>query len=203
MYLVKTPNYLQQAFPQLEWKYNNAKQTIYLTFDDGPHPKTTPVVLDILQRYGAKATFFCVGDNIQKYPTYFHKIQNAGHQVGSHTFNHLSGWTTSNTDYYRNVRKAATMVKSPLFRPPYGRITPNQSKFLSKYYRIVMWDVLSGDFDTTLTPEVCYDNVVRNTTNGSVVVFHDSLKSIDILEQTLPNILDHFANKGYKFEAIS
>lgn len=203
MYLVKTPNYLQQAFPQLEWNYKNANKTIYLTFDDGPHPKTTPVVLDILQRYGAKATFFCVGDNIQKYPTYFHKIQSEGHQVGSHTFNHLSGWTTSNTDYYRNVRKAATLVKSPLFRPPYGRITPNQSKFLSKYYRIVMWDVLSGDFDTTLTPETCYDNVVRHTTNGSVVVFHDSLKSIEILEQTLPDILDHFGNKGYKFEAIS
>ncbi len=203
MYLVKTPTYLQQAFPQLEWNYKTEDKRLFLTFDDGPNPETTPIILDILQRYSAKATFFCVGDNIRKHPKEFKSILDKGHQVGSHTFNHLSGWTTSNTEYYRNVRKAAAMVKTPFFRPPYGRITPNQSKFLSKYYRIVMWDVLSGDFDSTVSAEHCYHNVVKNTRNGSVVVFHDSLKSIQVLKEALPNVLDHFAGAGYIFDAIS
>jgi peptidoglycan-N-acetylglucosamine deacetylase len=202
MYLVKTPSYLRQAFPQLEWSYQTKQKSLFLTFDDGPDPATTPVILDILQRYKAKGTFFCVGDNIQKYPTVFNDLLDNGHQVGSHTFNHLNGWRTPNVEYYRNVRRAAALTQTPLFRPPYGRITPNQSKFLAKYYRIVMWDVLSGDFDTEVSADVCYSNVVKNAKNGSIIVFHDSLKSIKTVQEALPKILDHFALRGYAFEAI-
>jgi len=202
MYLVKTPSYLQQAFPTLEWRYQTRDKVLYLTFDDGPTPEATPEILEILQRYNAKATFFCVGDNISKYPGLFKTLQDKGHQVGSHTFNHLSGWTTANPDYYQNVRKAAKLVKTPLFRPPYGRITPNQTKFLSKHYRIVMWDVLSGDFDQTLSPETCLQNVVKNSKNGSIVVFHDSQKSKDLVLEVLPQVLSHFGKKGYRFDII-
>jgi len=202
MYLVKTPSYLQQAFPTLEWRYQTRDKVLYLTFDDGPTPEATPEILKILQRYNAKATFFCVGDNISKYPELFKTLQDDGHQVGSHTFNHLSGWTTSNPAYYRNVRKAARLVKTPLFRPPYGRITPNQTKFLSRYYRIVMWDVLSGDFDQTLSPEACLQNVVKHSKNGSIVVFHDSQKSKDLVLDVLPRVLSHFSKKGYRFDII-
>lgn len=202
MYLVKTPKYVQQAFPSIEWRYQTNNKVIYLTFDDGPTPQSTIPILDILQRYDAKATFFCVGDNIKKYPKLYHSMTDHGHEVGSHTFNHLSGWTTSNQNYYSNIHKAAEMVDSSLFRPPYGRMTPLQTKEISKDYRIVMWDVLSGDFDQNISVKKCFDNVTKNSKPGSVVVFHDSEKTANLVTKVLPQVLEYFAANGYSFEAI-
>lgn len=202
MYLVKTPKYVQEAFPTMEWRYQTVDKVLYLTFDDGPTPESTPTILEILQRYGAKATFFCVGDNIRKFPQLVDTIIDEGHKIGSHTYNHLSGWTTTNRTYYSNIHKAADLVDSRLFRPPYGRITPNQSKQISKDYRIVMWDVLSGDFDKNITADQCYHNVINNSKPGSVVVFHDSKKTTSLVSKVLPRVLEFFDANGYQFDSI-
>ena len=203
MYLVKTPKYLQEAFPSIEWRYKTTDKVLYLTFDDGPTQESTHTILEILQRYDAKATFFCVGDNIKKFPTIHKSILDEGHKVGSHTYNHLSGWTTTNQNYYSNIHKAAKLVDSPLFRPPYGRITPNQSKQLSKDYRIVMWDVLSGDFDRSISAKKCVLNVTTNAKPGSVVVFHDSEKTSKLVAKVLPQVLEYFMARDYQFKAIT
>jgi peptidoglycan/xylan/chitin deacetylase (PgdA/CDA1 family) len=202
MYLVHTPQYLQTLLPGLTWKMADDHKVLYLTFDDGPIPEITPWVLDTLQEFDAHATFFCVGDNIRKYPEIFQMVIDAGHTVGNHTFNHLSGWATANISYFHNIRHCARLVESGLFRPPYGRIKPSQAHFLRRHYRIVMWDVLSGDFDKAIEPEECYRNVVENAGPGSIVVFHDSLKAEKNLRYALPKVLEHFAEMGYTFHAV-
>lgn len=199
MYIVKTPKFIQNLFPSLTWNVATEQKILYLTFDDGPIPEVTPWVLDQLAAYSAKATFFCVGDNIRKNPEVYRRVIESGHDIGSHTFNHLSGWDTDNITYFRNIRRGAHLVKTDLFRPPYGRIKPSQSSFLQRYYRIIMWDVLSGDFDTSLSPEQCYRNVLENTNKGSVIVFHDSLKAADRMKYALPRVLEHFSELGYRF----
>lgn len=203
MYLVKTPSFIRKLFPNFTWKLPTEDKVVYLTFDDGPIPEVTPWVLDLLEKYKAKATFFCVGENVKKYSDILEKVKKAGHSIGNHTFNHLNGWLTDNVTYLRNVRKGAHAVHSELFRPPYGRVKPSQAKFLNRHYRVVMWDVLSGDFDPLLSKEQCLDNVIRNTDNGSIVVFHDSLKAKDKLEYVLPKTLEYFTKKGYRFEALA
>lgn len=204
MYLIKTPRFIQNLFPNFVWNIPDAEKVIYLTFDDGPIPQVTPWVLKELARYKAKATFFCVGQNIEKYPDIFEQTVREGHAVGSHTYNHLNGWTTNdNIDYYHNVRKCAALMDSDLFRPPYGRLKPTQAQFLQRHYNIIMWDVLSGDFDHKVTPEQCLNNVLNNATEGSIIVFHDSIKAKENLTYVLPRMLKHFSELGYVFRNIT
>ena len=182
-----------------------AERSVYLTFDDGPHPDITPRVLDLLQQHDATATFFCVGNNVRKYPDTYERILNEGHSVGNHTYDHLNGWRTETRAYTNNIAKAAGYIKSRLFRPPYGKIRYSQIWRMRKSdtdWRIVMWSVLSADFDTAVSPEACLDNVVRNLQPGSVVVFHDSVKALERLEYALPRVLDHCRQQGFKPRAI-
>ena len=199
MYLVKTPQFIQKLFPNFTWRIPTDEKVIHLTFDDGPIPEVTPWVLDQLAQHNAKATFFCVGDNVSKHHDVLEMVKKAGHAIGNHTFNHLNGWLTDNVQYFLNVRRCAHALRSSLFRPPYGRLKPRQGDFLQRHYRIVMWDVLSGDFDPEISAEQCLDNVVNNAREGSIVVFHDSLKAWDKLQFVLPKVLKHFSSLGYRF----
>lgn len=204
-YKAKTPKWLKKLFPARIWDMPPVKNAIYLTFDDGPHPIITPFVLDELQKYNAKATFFCIGKNVVDHPVVFKRILDDGHAVGNHTYDHLDGWKTNNAEYLQNILKAKTHISSDLFRPPYGRITPNQQKDLTskhKAIKIIMWSVLSGDFDKNITPEQCCENVLQNTESGSVVVFHDSEKADEKLRYALPIVLQYLSDKGYQFEKI-
>ncbi len=203
MYLVKTPRFLEGLFPNFTWNIKTEEKVLYLTFDDGPIPEVTPWVLEQLAKYNAKATFFCVGDNVGKYPSVFQQVLAEGHSVGNHTYNHLSGWNTDNIPFFHNIRHCAHLVNSGLFRPPYGRLTPSQTQFLTRHYRIVMWDVLSGDFDKNISKETVFDNVILSAKRGSIVVFHDSLKAFERLEYALPRVLEHFTAKGYRFESLN
>ncbi|MDQ3142997.1 MAG: polysaccharide deacetylase family protein [Bacteroidota bacterium] len=202
MYLAHTPDFIQHIFPDLTWKIPTDKPSIFLTFDDGPVPEVTPWVLDTLAQFNAKASFFCVGENVNNYPTIFKRLEEEGHTVGNHTYNHLSGWSTDNVSYLRNVRKGARMTKSTLFRPPYGKLRPSQARFLKYHYDIIMWDVLSGDFDPELSKEACLSNVCENSSSGSIIVFHDSIKSFEKLKFVLPNTLEYFSRQNYSFESI-
>ena len=200
---MKTPHFIQDLFPNYTWRIPTREKVLYLTFDDGPIPAVTPWVLEQLEAFQAKATFFCVGDNIRKHPEVFNQVVEKGHAVGNHTFNHLNGWQTENISYFHNVRHCANMVHSVLFRPPYGRLKPKQAQFLQRHYRIVMWDVLSGDFDPKLSEEQCLANVVNNAEEGSIVVFHDSLKAEDKLRNVLPKVLEYFTERGYVFGKLN
>lgn len=202
MYLIRTPRFLQNLFPNFTWHIPTQDKTIYLTFDDGPIPEVTPWVLEQLAQYNAKGTFFCVGDNVKKHPHIFEQVMADGHSVGNHTFNHLDGWQTDNIAYFHNIRHCANLVDSKLFRPPYGRLKPKQAQFLQRHYRIVMWDVLSGDFDQNISREKCLENILSSTRNGSIIVLHDSVKAQERLEYVLPRTLDHFSKLGYQFSAI-
>ena len=205
-YFVKTPGWLQWLYPNCIWQMPTNAKTIYLSFDDGPHPEATPFVLDQLKIFNAKATFFCIGKNVVNYSTVYKQILAAGHAVGNHTHNHLNGWKTNEYDYYKNVEVAKCYIASNLFRPPYGKATKRQLKVLSASpYGItpVMWTVLSGDFDTSITAENCLQNVIRYTNNGTIVVFHDSAKALDKLKYALPKMLSYFSERGYSFDKIA
>ncbi|MFN4256636.1 MAG: polysaccharide deacetylase family protein [Saprospiraceae bacterium] len=202
MYLVKSPRLLQALAPSLLWHVETQEKVLYLTFDDGPIPDVTPFVLGELRRFGARATFFCVGDNVQKHPDIFAQILAEGHTVGNHTFNHLNGWKTPLEPYLENVAACAQLVDSQLFRPPYGRLRRAQRKALEGQYRIVMWDVLSGDFDLNIAGEQCLENVLQNALPGSIIVMHDSLKAEPRLRFALPRVLEHFSEAGYVFEEL-
>ncbi|WP_256012931.1 polysaccharide deacetylase family protein [Desertivirga xinjiangensis] len=205
MYLVRTPFFLRWLYPSLTWRKNKRSWHIYITFDDGPIPHVTPFVLETLKRYNAKATFFCIGDNIRKHPGIFEEIKTEGHAIGNHTFNHLKGWKTDTAHYIDNYLKCDKLMHSHLFRPPYGRIKRNQIsklKELSPDLQIIMWDVLSGDFDPNLSPEKCLSNVLKYTRPGSIIVFHDSLKAFDRLEYVLPRALEKWNLEGYEFELL-
>jgi peptidoglycan/xylan/chitin deacetylase (PgdA/CDA1 family) len=205
MYLVKSPWLLKKLYPSLTWDKNPGNPCIYLTFDDGPIPIVTPFVLNILQQYNAKATFFCIGDNVRKHPDVFEQVKNAGHAIGNHTFNHLNGWKTPAKTYLENTQKADALLHTHLFRPPYGRLKRSQIKLLKSVkpeINIIMWDVLSGDFDTTLSPERCLAGVLKATTSGSIVVFHDSLKARERLEYVLPRAMEVWSNAGFGFAPL-
>ena len=203
MYFIKTPKFIQNFFPNFTWKVPTQNKEIFLTFDDGPIPEVTPWVLEQLAQYNAKATFFSVGENVKKHPAVFQSVKDAGHAVGNHTYNHLNGWGSENIPYFHNIRHCAHLVNSPLFRPPYGKLRPKQVQFLQRHYRIIMWDVLSGDFDPKITEEQCYNNVVNHTSAGSIIVFHDSLKAEKKLKYVLPKVLEYFSQQGYSFEKLN
>jgi peptidoglycan/xylan/chitin deacetylase (PgdA/CDA1 family) len=201
-YLVKTPAVLKWFYPGLTWNKSRAERTIYLTFDDGPIPEVTPFVLQTLEKYQAKATFFCIGENVQKHPEIFEAVKAGGHTIGNHTFNHLRGWDTPDEIYLENVEKCTQLVKSTFFRPPHGRAKKSQLAVLKKNYQVIMWDVLSGDFDLELSPQKCYQNVVDKSSNGSIVVFHDSLKAWPRLGYVLPKALEYWQQLGYAFKSM-
>ena len=202
---ISTPPALLRSLTRkkLTWDIPGKSGKIFLTFDDGPIPEVTPKVLDILAQYEAKATFFCVGDNVAKHPEVYQQVLDAGHTTGNHTYHHLNGWKTSVEEYIHDVKKCSTLVNSPLFRPPHGRIRPSAIKHLRKEYQIIMWSVLTGDYDKALAPGKVLQNALDHTTDGSIVVFHDSLKAADNLFFALPRFLEHFRNKGYCFDSIS
>ena len=173
-----------------------------MTFDDGPIPIVTPFVLNILKKHNAKATFFCIGDNVRKHPDVFAEVKKDGHAIGNHTYNHLKGWVTDNQVYLDNFLQADKLLDTPLFRPPYGRIKRAQAKLLKQArpdLKIIMWDVLSGDFDMSLKPEEALNNVLKNAKDGSIVLFHDSVKAFHKMEYALPRVLEHFSKLGYTF----
>lgn len=257
LFLTKTPYLLKKFYPkQLVWNKSRAEKVIYLTFDDGPIPIVTPWVIKTLKKYNAKATFFCIGDNIVKHPEIFEQLKADGHAIGNHTFNHLRGWDTDDETYFENFLKCQKLTQTNLFRPPYGRIKKSQIERIfevkdefwvqeqganskddlqnqvsnitcqdelqiqeqgvkskddlqvsllpthDSLLKIVMWDVLSGDFDPGLNPEKCLRNVLKHTENGSVVVFHDSLKAWDRLEIVLPKVLEVWTDRGFKFGVL-
>lgn len=217
--IAKVPSFIKKLYPKRIWDGPRNGKSIYLTFDDGPIPEVTPWVLDQLRKYDAKASFFCIGDNIRKHPEVFKKVVSEGHAVGNHTFNHLNGWKTPAKEYLLNVEAgqqilekqlpkntlaATASLKSRLFRPPYGRIKAGQARQLREQgYTLVMWDVLSMDYDQKLSPETCFQNVLKNAFNGSIIVFHDSLKAERNLKIVLPKVLEHFRNLGFTFSSLT
>lgn len=205
MYLVKTPWWLRMAYPGLVWGIRGKEKAIYLTFDDGPHETATPFVLDQLKQYHAKATFFCIGKNVLAHPGIYQRILDEGHAVGNHTQHHVNGWKVTDELYTKDFAEAATHIQSNLFRPPYGRIRRSQQKKLrvvNSRLRTIMWDVLSGDFDPTLTGEACLGYVLYHTRPGSIIVFHDSTKAWGRMQYALPKVLAHFSREGYRFAVI-
>lgn len=204
-YLTRTPTWLRTFSKKCIWKLNPAEDTVYLTFDDGPNPDTTPFVLEQLKKYDAKATFFCIGKNVVANPDLFQEIFDHGHLIGNHTQKHLNGWKTKTKDYLADIQEAKKHIPSLYFRPPYGKIKPAQIKALTKEIpgiKIIMWDILSGDFDTKKQPQDCLQQVLFKFRSGSIIVFHDSNKAWERMSYVLPRILEHFKKKGYKMEIL-
>jgi len=199
---VKSSQLAEMAFPKLIWRVPNDSK-VYLTFDDGPIPEITEWVLDILKTYDVPATFFCVGENVTKHPEVFKKIVDAGHSVGNHTFNHLNSWKTDNTKYLENITKASEVIDSKLFRPPYGKIRPSVTNKVLKTHKVVMWDVLTRDYDCDLNPEDCLDIIIKKTNKGSIIVFHDSIKAEKNLKFALPKAIELLKEKGFEFGQLS
>ena len=207
---IKTHRIIKKIFSNYVWDIPNDENKVYLTFDDGPTPEITEWTLKQLKKYNAKATFFCIGNNIEKYPAIFQKIIQDNHAIGNHTFNHLKGWNISTEDYIENTQLCQSAIYnlqsqvSNLFRPPYGKIKLSQSKALRKLgYKIIMWDVLSEDFNQKISPEQCLQNVLKNVQSGSIIVFHDSKKAFANLEYALPKTLDFLKEKGFNCDLIA
>lgn len=220
---VRTLKPAKSLFPDLVWDLPSKEKVIYLTFDDGPTPIITDWTLDVLKQYNAKATFFCIGKNVEAHPDIFNKIIADGHSIGNHTYNHIKGWTTSTKNYVSNIEKAQGIINNQisnfkfqdlkiknrkskivnLFRPPYGQIKPKQAKTLIQLgYKIIMWMVVAIDWDAFVSKEKCLGNVVNNTISGDIVVFHDSIKAANNMQYALPKVLEYFSEKGFKFKYI-
>ncbi|MGJ8591132.1 MAG: polysaccharide deacetylase family protein [Aquaticitalea sp.] len=210
---VKTPAFVKRLFSSYVWDFKTTEKILYLTFDDGPTQEITDWTLDVLSKHNAKATFFCIGNNIIKHPDVFRRIEEEGHTIGNHTYNHPYGWRTKVDDYVLEVQKTQNSIDSEMknynsktinyFRPPYGQITPRQGRTLQSLgYRIVMWDVLAFDWMDTVSPEECYHNIIRKATSGSIIVFHDSVKASVNMQYALPKVLDYFSEKGFEFRRI-
>jgi peptidoglycan/xylan/chitin deacetylase (PgdA/CDA1 family) len=206
-YFIKTPWFVKHFFSSYVWKLPAKQNTVYLTFDDGPHPTITPWVLEQLKLYDAEATFFCIGRNIEQHSNIYEMILDAGHATGNHTYTHMNGWKTENEKYLDDVAAGAALVKTNLFRPPYGRIKSKQAEQISAVSfvadsKIIMWDVLSADFDSSFSPEQCLSNVVSNVSPGSIIVFHDSEKAFQNLKYALPATLKFLRENGYRMKKI-
>lgn len=208
IHFYKTPDFLKKLSGSLVWDIKTQNKEIYLTFDDGPIPKLTNYILDVLDDFDAKATFFCVGENIYKYPEIYKSILDKNHLTGNHTFNHLKGWSTKNDQFFMNIEKCQELIPGthpidkPLFRPPHGQITLNQIRHLKEIYKIVMWDVLAYDFSMAHSPEKSLEKVIGKTKAGSIVVFHDNYKAEEKLKYMLPKFLHHFKEKGFSFNKL-
>lgn len=203
MLIEQLPTVYRKIFPGTVWRLPQEEKTVYLTFDDGPIPEVTTFVLDLLREKGIKATFFCVGDNVRKHPDVFRQVQKEGHIVGNHTFNHLQGLYTSSRKYISNVVKADELIKSPLFRPPHGILRYLQFMTLRKKFKIVFWDVVTRDYNRKLSGEDVLEIVRKYTRNGSIIVFHDSLKAEKNIRYALPKAIDYLMAEGYKFEVLN
>jgi peptidoglycan-N-acetylglucosamine deacetylase len=206
-YFIKTPWIAKKIFSSYVWSLPADENVVYLTFDDGPHPTITQWVLDQLMQFDAKATFFCIGNNVDKYPDVYEKILNEDHATGNHTYHHLNGWKTDDRKYLEDISVAAQLIKSNLFRPPYGKIKNSQAKNIidvlqTSNKKIIMWDVLSADFDSTISPEQCLRNVLENVSAGSIIVFHDSEKAFNNLKYALPKTLMSLKEEGFNFKKI-
>lgn len=208
---IKTHPIIKNIFSNYIWSISTTEKKVFLTFDDGPIPEITDWVLNQLKVYNAKATFFCIGNNIEKHPEVFNKLLEEGHAIGNHTFNHVKGWNTLNKTYFKEVEMCEAEIqkspivnfKSKLFRPPYGKIKPSQSRILRKLgYKIIMWDILSADYKKEISKEKCLENVLKNVESGSIIVFHDSIKAFQNLEYVLPKTLQYLSENGYECDVI-
>lgn len=207
---VKTPKWLKRLYPGYVWdqKDNSGTKKLYLTFDDGPIPQVTPWVLETLKRFNARATFFCIGENIARHPEIFKQLLISGNSIGNHTYNHLKGWNTPQDVYLKNTLKTETLLREAgvtgkLFRPPYGKIKRGQAKALkNRGYKIIMYDAIAYDWDATISPEQCALNIINNAEPGSILVFHDSLKAERNMKIALTRVLEHFSSLGYEFAPL-
>lgn len=206
MRIIKPSGFMRMFYPSLLWQMpKTAEKTLYLTFDDGPHPLITPKVLEILRKYNAKATFFCIGNNVKKYPETFELVKKEGHSVGCHTFNHEDGWKTKTDDYIKSVLEANKLINSDLFRPPHGKIKRSELKKLqtsNSKLQTIAWTVIAYDWDHALSHEDVYQNVIRNADDGAIVAFHDSLKAYNNMISALPRVLEYYSEKGFIFKAL-
>lgn len=208
MYLIKSNLFFKLIYRGRTWKLAakaENKKVLYISFDDGPHPVATPFALKILRDFNAKASFFCLGKNVRDHPDIYRQILRDGHSIGNHSFSHLNGWKSSVTRYVQDIQDARQLINSPLFRPPYGRMTRVQQTALLKALpdtHIIMWDLLSGDFDTNISPEKCWSNVKKYSAPGSIIVFHDSTKAFERMQYALPATLEYFSTRGYVFKGI-
>lgn len=224
----KTPGFVKTLFPNFVWNINTEKKELYLTFDDGPTPEITHWVLNTLSDFDAKATFFCIGNNIEKHPAIFQKIITEGHSIGNHTYNHLKGWKHKTKDYVKDIIRTQYLINSEiqnlnaitsignsdhlgfensdvkLFRPPYGKFKNKQSKKILEFgYRIVLWDVLSYDWDSSVSEDTCFHNITSGAKEGSIIVFHDSIKASRNLKNVLPKVLEYYSKKGFRFKSLT
>lgn len=205
MYLVKLPHWIQRFYPCRLFRYDTTEKVIYLTFDDGPNRSTTPFILETLARYDAKGSFFCIGQNVLAEKDLYEKIKSAGHLVANHTYHHLNGWKENVHTYVNDVVQADRIIESGFFRPPYGRMRKKQERILLQKFpslKIVMWSVLSGDFDMRATGAQCWENIQKHTKEGDIVVYHDSSKARQRLQYALPRTLEHFSRLGFRFDVL-
>ena len=197
---VKTPKFIRILCPSVIWRKENSQNNVWLTFDDGPHPEVTPFILTTLKEERVKATFFLVGEQIERYPELYTQIIKDGHVIANHSYSHKNGWNSNNSNYINDIQKCQqVMPENKLFRPPYGRISPLQVRYLKKIYKIIFWDVLSWDFSSHCTPKKVKENVLNNTTQGSIIVFHNNWKSFNNLEPILKETIQELKQKGFLF----
>ena len=202
MKLVKTSSVIKKIYPKYIWDIPTTEKAIYLTFDDGPTPEVTPWVLKVLKEFSASATFFCIGRNVVACPEIFDQIRENGHGIGNHTYSHFKGWDTATEQYLEDVSKCQEIVNSRFFRPPYGKILRKQGRLLLEEYQVIMWDVLTYDYEMDLKVKDILRKIIDATSSGSIVVYHDSVKSFDNLKKMLPVYLEHFSKQGYQFKAL-
>jgi len=202
MRFIRVPRLSKFFYPSIIESFPLEKGKLFFTFDDGPEPEVTPQILDILKQYKAKATFFCLGEKVEKYPEIYNSIIEQNHSIGNHTYSHLHGFYNKSKYYINDVKKASSLIKSNLFRPPYGKISPLQYFILKRKFKIIFWNVLTYDFDPTITISECINIVLNNSKDGSIIVFHDSLKAKNIVLQVLPIVLKELGGRGFSFDKI-